>query len=940
MFRFIDVLPALKAPQQIARHLEEYFADLDDRLPAALRRGLGMADRSALASRAVAVGARKNADLMARRFIAGATPAEAVEAVLRRRAAGVGFTVDILGEAVTSEKAAADYEGRYLSLIDALADAADEWQPLDQVDTSAVGPVPRVNVSVKLSSLYENFDPMDADGVAAAVKERLRRILRRARDRGAFINVDMEQYAYKDLTLRIFRETLLEDEFRDWEDVGVALQAYLHDAERDARELRDWAQTRGHPVWVRLVKGAYWDYETIMARQRHWPIPVFTRKAQTDATFEALTGFLLENHEHLRPAFGSHNIRSLAHAMALSRDMGLPDDLPEYQVLYGMGDRIQQALADMGLRVRAYTPWGELIPGMGYLVRRLLENTANESFLRLSFSEEHPVQELLAPPVVPEPQPAPQPPRARPGGPFVNEPLADFSREEARHQMREALAGVAQRLGGQHPLVIGGERVTTEATIASPDPAHKAQVVGVAACAGSAEAEAAVAAAKAAFPAWRDTPAEERASYLFRAAEVMRRRRWELAAWQVYECAKQWREADGDVAEAIDYLEFYGREVLRLAEGRRRDVPGEDNEYFYEPRGIAAVIAPWNFPLAIITGMTAAALAAGNTVVMKPAEQSPVVAAQLMDIMAEVGLPAGVLNYVPGVGEEVGPVLVSHPDVALIAFTGSRAVGTAINEQAAQRREGQTMVKRVIAEMGGKNAVIVDDDADLDEAVLGVLVSAFGYAGQKCSACSRAVVLSGTYDEFVRRLVDSAESLTIGPPTDPGNQVGPVIDAEAQQRILDRIETARREGTVLLEREVAELAAEGFYVPVTIVGDISPEASTCQEEIFGPVLAILRADSFGEAISIANGTPYALTGGLYSRSPRHIRQARDQFRVGNLYVNRRITGAEVDRQPFGGFGMSGIGSKAGGPDYLLQFVIPRTFTENTIRRGFAPELDS
>jgi RHH-type proline utilization regulon transcriptional repressor/proline dehydrogenase/delta 1-pyrroline-5-carboxylate dehydrogenase len=936
MFRFIDVLPALKTPRQISHHLEEYFADLDDLLPAVLRRGVKYVDRSPLASRAVAIGARKNADLMARRFIAGATPADAVAAARRLRRDRMGFSLDILGEAVTSENAAAAEERAYLGLLDALADAAGRWEPLEQVDVSPLGPLPRVNISVKLSSLYENFDPIDPEGTASAAKERLRRILQRAREAGAFIHMDMEQYEHKDLTLRVFRDILLEDEFRDWEDVGIALQAYLRDCERDVHELAEWAKSRGHPVWVRLVKGAYWDYETIIARQRRWPVPVFTRKPETDASFETLSEFLLANHELLRPAFGSHNVRSLAHAIAVSRSLGLPDRLPEFQLLYGMGDRIKHALVDLGLRVRVYTPCGELIPGMAYLVRRLLENTANESFLRLSFTEKHSVQELLAAPVVKEAAPRADARHAEGGGGFANEPLSDFAREESRHRMREALAEISGRLGARYPLVIGGERIVTDSTIPSVNPAHKSEVVGIAASAGAAEAEAAVAAAKEALAGWRDTRPADRARYLFRAAEVMRRRRFELAAGQVYECGKQWREADADVAEATDYLEYYGREMMRLR-GQRRDVPGEENAYVYRPRGVAVVIAPWNFPLAILTGMTTAALVTGNTVIMKPAEQSPVVAAGLMEVVAEVGLPPGVLNYLPGVGEEVGPVLVSHPDVALIAFTGSRAVGTMINELAAQRREGQRFIKRVIAEMGGKNAIIVDADADLDEAVSGVLVSAFGYAGQKCSACSRVIVVSGIYDAFVRRLVDSAESLKVGPPIEPGNQVGPLIDEEAQRRVLGRIETARTEGAILAKRDVSHLADEGFYVPPTIVGDIPPDASTCQEEIFGPVLAVLRAASFAEAISVANGTAYALTGGLYSRSPRHIRQARAQFQVGNLYINRKITGAEVDRQPFGGFRMSGIGSKAGGPDYLLQFLIPRTITENTIRRGFAPE---
>jgi RHH-type proline utilization regulon transcriptional repressor/proline dehydrogenase/delta 1-pyrroline-5-carboxylate dehydrogenase len=348
------------------------------------------------------------------------------------------------------------------------------------------------------------------------------------------------------------------------------------------------------------------------------------------------------------------------------------------------------------------------------------------------------------------------------------------------------------------------------------------------------------------------------------------------------------------------------------------------------------VIAPWNFPLAILCGMTTAALVTGNTAVMKPAEQSSVNGAKLMEIFQEAGFPPGVVNFLPGVGEEVGPALVRHPDVAMIAFTGSRGVGLLINREAAETPAGQEQVKRVLAEMGGKNAIIVDADADPDEAVHGVVASAFGYQGQKCSACSRAIVLEALYEPFLNRLVEATRSLKIGPPEDPGNTVGPVIDAEARRRILDYIDKGKREARLAYAGEVGGLAEEGYYVAPHVFADVPPMAVIAQEEIFGPVLAVLKARDLDEALAIANGTPYALTGGLFSRSPEHIARVKRAFRVGNLYINRKITGALVERQPFGGFKMSGIGSKAGGPDYLLQFLLPRTITENTMRRGFAP----
>jgi RHH-type proline utilization regulon transcriptional repressor/proline dehydrogenase/delta 1-pyrroline-5-carboxylate dehydrogenase len=951
LFRFIDVLPLLTSSSDITRHLREYFKEAGRHLPPWMAAGMRWLPRNGWAGRLLASTARRNAERLARRFIAGTNLPEALAAITLLRRQSLAFTIDLLGEAIVTEKESEEYQAYYLQLVEGLSEAVNSWPAVHQIDRDSSGLLPRVNVSIKLSSLYSQFDPMDTEGTSRVVRDRLRPILRAARRNHAFVNVDMEQYAFKDVTLGIFREILEEDEFRAWPDVGIAIQAYLHDAADDLDELARWVERRGTPVWIRLIKGAYWDYETVMAAQQDWPVPVFTHKWETDASYERLTRFLLARHELLRPALGSHNVRSLANALATADVLGLPPRSFELQMLYGMAGPLQDAFVALGQRVRIYTPVGRLLPGMAYLVRRLLENTANESFLRASITEHVPEEQLLmnplqnwhesAPMTVSSKQyPEPNDDHQSTTPVFHNEPLTDFSREEARQAMRQALQEVGARLGQSYPLVIANQDVATEAMIESVNPSHFRQIVGRCGRATPAQADRAVAAARAAFAAWRDTDPRKRADYFFRAADAMRRRRFELTAWQVYECGKQWREADADVAETIDYCRYYAREMLRLAVPQRRDVAGEENEYFYDPRGVAVVIAPWNFPMAILCGMSTAALVTGNTVVMKPAEQSSVVAAKLMEIFLEVGLPPGVVNYLPGRGEQTGPVLTRHRDVALIAFTGSKQVGLLINKEAAETPSGQGHVKRVIAEMGGKNAIIVDDDADLDEAVRGVAASAFGYQGEKCSACSRAIVLEPIYDQFLSRLVEATRSLKVGPAEDPGCAVGPVIDAESQRRILDYIEKGKQEAQVKYAGDIGTLAQEGYYVAPHIFADVPPSAVIAQEEIFGPVLAVMRARDLDDALAIANGTPYALTGGLYSRSPDHIARVKRELRVGNLYINRQITGALVDRQPFGGFLLSGIGSKAGGPDYLLQFVNPRTITENTMRRGFAPLTDS
>jgi RHH-type proline utilization regulon transcriptional repressor/proline dehydrogenase/delta 1-pyrroline-5-carboxylate dehydrogenase len=754
----------------------------------------------------------------------------------------------------------------------------------------------------------------------------------------------MEHYAYKDLTIEIFKQVLMEDEFRDFPDAGIVIQAYLPDAGDDLQGLLEWVKERGTSVWVRLVKGAYWDYETVHAKAYNWPIPVYLQKWQSDENFERQTRFLMENHKWLRPQIASHNLRSLSHAVALSQHFNVPPPAFEIQMLYGMGAEMAQLFSEMGHRVRIYTPFGELIPGMAYLVRRLLENTSNDSFLRQSFRENVSLEDLLMSPTeVGKKTPKPE---EEPVLEFENEPLSDFSEKAVQSAMKDSLQEAQAQLGGEYSLVINGRAVDGKTTIQSKNPSNKSQIVGTVACASAEQAVEAIGAARRAFHRWSREKVDYRCEYLELVATEMRARRFELAAWIVYESGKPWSDADADVAEAIDFCMYYANQMRRLSIPRQTDLPGEENTYTYRPRGVAVVIAPWNFPLAILTGMTVAALVTGNTVIMKPAEQSPVIAAKLMDIFQNAGIPDGVVNFLPGIGEEVGPELVGNPAVDLIAFTGSRVGGLSINQQAATTDPRQMSVKHVIAEMGGKNAIIVDDDADLDEAVAGVIQSAFGYAGQKCSACSRVVVLANAYDAFLDRLVEATRSLNVGPAEDPGTTVGPVIDDEAYERILEYIEIGKEEATLALPASVgrqphenSSLTKEGYFITPHIFTNVDPQSRIAQEEIFGPVLAVMKAESMDEALDIANGTDYALTGGIFSRSPKNLQKAREEFAVGNLYLNRGITGALVERQPFGGFKMSGIGTKAGGPDYLLQFLIPINITENTMRRGFAPPPD-
>ncbi|PSB22590.1 L-glutamate gamma-semialdehyde dehydrogenase [filamentous cyanobacterium CCP2] len=929
LFRFIDCLPSLRSKAEIARHLQEYLSDESVELPGALKGMLGFASPDSLPGQAAATTVSTAVETLARKYIAGENVKQVLKAIEHLRKDKMGFTVDLLGEAVITEVEAQSYLERYLNLMEELTEASKRWSTVPIIDQADGEPLPKVQVSVKLTAFYSQFDPLDPKGSQARVIDRIRTLLRRAKELGAAVHFDMEQYTYKDLTISILQDLLMEEEFRDRTDIGVTLQAYLRDTEQDLERWIEWAKRRGKPVTVRLVKGAYWDQETIKAIQHDWQNPVFAHKSSTDASFEALTRRLLENHEYLYAAIGSHNVRSQSHAIAIARELKIPARRIELQVLYGMADKLAKALVNEGFRVRVYCPYGELIPGMAYLIRRLLENTANTSFLRQNL-EERPVEELLAPPEMESPWAFSE---TIPHNGFKHSADTDFSITEERDRAFTAIRSVREQLGKTYLPLVNGERVNTLNYVNSVNPSNPEEVVGQIGLLSMEQAEQAIQAAKAAFRGWKKTPARDRADILRRAANLMEQRREELCAWMVLETGKPLHQADPEVSEAIDFCNYYAEEMERLDRGHSYDVSGETDRYHYQPRGISVVISPWNFPLAIPVGMTVASLVTGNCTLLKPAETSSVIAAKITEILVDAGIPKGVFQYVPSKGSTVGAYLVKHPDVHMIAFTGSQEVGCQIYRDAADLQPGQKHLKRVIAEMGGKNAVIVDESADLDQAVQGVVYSAFGYSGQKCSACSRVIVLEPIYDMFVKRLIEATRSLNIGIAEDPSTQVGPVIDAAAQKRIQEYIEKGKQEATIALELPAPD---PGFFVGPVIFTDVSPTGTIAQEEIFGPVLSVIRASTFDEAIDIANHTNYGLTGGLYSRTPSHIQRAQEDFEVGNLYINRHITGAIVARQPFGGFKLSGVGSKAGGPDYLLQFLEPRHISENVQRQGFAP----
>lgn len=949
VLRFIDVLPSLQNDTELTRHLQEYFGDLDPPLPELARWGLKQSDKPWLSHIAAPL-VRFTIRSLSRKFMAGNSITSASNTVSKLQRNGMQCSLDILGEACISEKEADEYQRAYLQMIPAMS-AQMQREVSQEASTKNIKQiygreVPRLNASLKLSSLYSQIDAVNPKASIKAIKNRLYPILECARDNGAFVMIDMEQYDFKNIILQTFIDTLQEKTFENWPNIGLAVQAYLKDSYQDLQSIYTVLQNRKSPATIRLVRGAYWDYETVIARQNNWPSPVWTNKQDTDANFERCLAFLLSKYPVFETAIATHNTRSIAATIAIAETYHLSKDDYEFQMLHGMADTLKQVLVQNHHHLRVYIPYGEILPGMAYLVRRLLENSSGQSILDIGLSRQQPIN--LDKPEFSS--------RSITGHsttqnntainssikktPFRNQALHRFCQQPERHSFQQAIYYCQSQLGKTYPLIIGGQEYFSDETINSINPAKPDEIIGSVSAANEHFADLAIDCAKQAHHNWSRRSFSDRANWLRIIANKLNKRRDEFSAWQVLEAGKNWREADADVCEAIDFLNYYAEQAETFECPVAAQSSGELNIIRYHSRGVSLVIPPWNFPLAIMVGMLSATIVTGNTAIVKPSSQTPVIAARFIELIHQCGLPEGVVNLVTGSGSKIGDYLARHKDIHIIAFTGSMAVGTGLITIGAQVSPGQTHIKRVIAEMGGKNAIIIDDDADLDVAVTGTVSSAFGFQGQKCSAASRVIVLDHIYDAFLERLIETSKSITMGSPLNPENTMGPVISQQAQTSILQAIEQAKHEATLVLGDSVSTLSAAyeaGFYVSPTIFTNVKPDSTLAQKEIFGPVLAVMRASNFEQAIKIANHSSYALTGGVYSRNPFNLNWAKNEFNVGNLYLNRKITGALVSRQPFGGYKLSGTGYKAGGDKYLLQFMDLSCITENTMRRGFSPE---
>jgi len=847
--RFVDVLPSLTNDHELAEHLQEYFSETD--LPRLAEWGLSHTNRL-WSTRVSATTVRYTLRALARKFMGGSKLHHALTSISQLRHQGMNFTLDLLGEATISEDEGEACQQHYLQMIQSLSEPVSNWPQNTLLDTSHGKPAPRLNLSIKLSSLYSQITPCAPEYSIEQICIRLRPILRKAMQTNTFITIDMEHYDFKHIVFNCFKQIIMEDEFISWPYIGLAMQAYLKDTCEDIKSLLSLLAKRSTPVTIRLVRGAYWDYETVIAKQNNWPSPVWENKNDTDYNYEHCLYLLLTSNTQIHTAIATHNPRSIAYAIALVNQLGLAPDQFEFQMLYGMADALKQAITHLGYRLRVYVPYGETLPGMAYLVRRLLENSSGQSLLESGFGNNAPVFDEHTFDA-PEPSDTFVQFTATPDSRFQNIALLRFTDEEQRNDYRDAILRVRKNLGCSYALLIDGEEVVSQQTLSSCNPSNPDEIIGHVCSATRAHADMALQAATNRSKQWQSTPVRIRADYLRRVAILLTKKRMEFAAWQILEAGKNWTEADADVCEAIDFLNYYAQQAERLAEGNTVSVSGELNQTGYKPRGVCLVIPPWNFPLAILCGMLSAAMVTGNTCILKPSSLTPVIAARFVQLWRDVELPDGVINFLPGPGSLIGDYLAKSPDIHIISFTGSLQVGTQLLNIAAQTQPGQQHIKKVIAEMGGKNALIIDNDADLDDAISATIFSAFSFQGQKCSAASRVIVVEHIYDKFVARLLQATRSLVTGEAEQPHNFTGPVIDAHAFKHISQIISQNLEQDSSNFY-DLRENDSDTNLIRPCIFFDVDPLSPLAQEEIFGPVLGVIKAQSFFHAIDIANNT--------------------------------------------------------------------------------------
>ncbi len=946
VFQFVDCLPSLKTDDQIARHLHEYIEARHAPVPLPARWALRQAKSGGMLAGLIGFGARLGARAMAGRFITGHDQVTVLQTLERLRRDGMAFTLDVLGESTTSDARADAYAAVYLDCLDKLPPEIALWPGVALLDDTDFGPQPRLNISVKLTGLDPHFDAIAPRASMDRVAARLRPLLRRARERGAFVNIDIESFKHRLLTLDLFESLMSEAEFRDFTDVGIVVQAYLKQGEEDLGRLLGWGRRRGTRFAIRLVKGAYWDSEVASAVRNHSTPPVWTRKWESDACYERMAKIMLQNRDLIRPCFASHNVRTLAAVMAWAEQLGVPANGYEAQMLYGMGDPLKAAVAQMGRCVRVYSPYGDMLPGMAYLIRRLLENTSNDSFLKQGFAERSMYARRLGDPAVARPESSPLPrlrycdPASDPLEPvhvFRHCPKLSFAVEENRSRFAAAIARAAAAGPEDCPVIAAGRVLDAREKRDCVDPARTDHVRTHVHCASIAEADLAAAALARGFEFWKSTDVGDRCGRVERAAELLAQRRFPVAAELVLGAGMTWREADAEVAEAVDFMRFHAEQMLlRAHRPRRRGVPGEDNLQQLAPRGVCVVFTDGGSPLASLAAAASAALVCGNPVLVSPAVQTAPLAAMLLKLLTEAGVPAGATGLLPILDESVALHLARHADVRLVACHGSHRRCSALRAAASEVRPGQRHARGFIGNGHTGGVIIVDDDADVDAALSGVLQSALTFAGQRRDGASHVIVVGGLLKSFTPRLGEAVRSWTVGDPSDPDTQVGPVMTSQACAELTAWIDRAEKAGRLRC-RHTAPQGGGGCFVDLAVVEGHADSFVADLDRVKGPVLALYGADDFDAAVVLAHRAAPLHVVGVYSRSPSHVEQASRELDADAIFINRPTVGGEVDRHPSGDSRHGASPRAMGSGDYLAEFCRARTLSEYTLRHGFSPE---
>lgn len=922
-FRFIDTYPSLKTPEQIHDHLVDFMSQPGVTPPPGMEL---MTKAGGLAKGIFTSRMTKQITSMAQKFIVGSDAVSSIPTLKKLWNRNIAFTVDLLGESCVSERVADIYLGKYLDLVENLPASVADFKPNPVLESDHIGAVPRVNVSIKLSSLYWDLNPIDPEYSISALMERLAPILIAAGKNNVLVNFDIEQAEFKDLTLDIFESCCEKYDF----PAGLALQAYLRSGPSDAQRIIDWAKNNGRQITVRLVKGAYWDYETINSKLRNWPVPVWSRKPETDACFEHMTSLFLANTPHdkdtggVKLALGSHNVRSISYALATAKKLDLPNSAVELQMLHGMGDPLKAAATKLGLRLREYTPVGELLAGMAYFVRRLLENTSNESWLRAGFSDNAPVEVLLANPIAlikPDNiEDSPGFKQKDDGQVFNNEPNKDFSHVEIRNEFRK----IVENTTCNKPQIINNQDEINN-IVHSVFNAYKI---------------------------WNKVDVQKRAQVLTDTANLMRNERTALASVIVHEAGMSWKDADIEVCDAIDFCEYYARLAVELiATVRSGTLMGELNHTGYASVGPALLITPWNKPLSALCAMAGVALVTGNSALVVPSSQVMGIASIWADLIGR-----SIKTIVKNVSADVQNVLRVLPVAdntviqMLAANAGFRIIANSkpcvhYAEQTNNKSDSNT--RWITYNFAASSIIVVDSSADMGEAVTGISNSAFGYQGQRFAACKTAIVVGDAYEMLVDTLVEAVGEMQAGDPvTQPANRIGPVIDEKVRSDFEVSVQSCiKNEKCQLTLAKSLHMNTDKAYVTPHIFTDVKPDSLLIQSQITGPLLSILKAESFDEAMHLTHTTGYHHTGVVYARKPSHIIQAQSSeqgMNVNSVFLNRSTCERGVTRQPLGIMAVNAVDFFVGltGTSELLPFIQARLICENTMRHGFAPDIES